>query len=271
MAASAPMPEVKAAAYAPAGPVSLEEGGSIESGSIERQLAETMFDESQTFARAARPSAPHCRIADTSISEKASFATDEYEPIEEKDSVSVLHGQTSTFRMTTNTASAGIVLNQLRNGRRIDRNMVRIEEMLNYFRYSTPMPGKETFGISLESGYKYSRIVTTGSEETGTVRVRYKEPPGEVSLLQEKVIGPDLDSFSDSLRLAFIVYVCSEKMRDSHKISENEIAVAKKFYGGLGEEIRRMNEADLYKLAGILEMSKRELGIGIGSKRPFKW
>ena len=544
MAASAPMPEVKAAACAPAGPISLEEGGSIESGSIERQLAEAMFDESETFARAARPSAPRCCIADTSISEKASFATDEYEPVEEKDPVSVLHGQTSTFRMTTNTASAGIVLNQLRNGRRIDQSMVRIEEMLNYFRYSTPMPGEETFGISLEaadagerrkylyinvqgmervpekqnivilldvsgsmscnsqytqgivatilsklkegdrlslityssrdqiilngmeirgeedrihalekflslkisgftygsagietaykigrshyisggnnqvilitdgdlnfgitdkggleelieekkkdrlflsvigtglwnykddkleilskhgngvyrtvnslsdvrksifeeyaslvniiakdvkaqvefnpetvesyrllgfenrtlshedfsndkvisepfgsggygvalyeltmrekgtaieSGYKYSRIVTTGSEETGTVRVRYKEPLGEVSSLQEKVIGPDLNSFSDNLRLAFIVYVCSEKLRDSDKISENEIAMAKKFYRELGEEIRRINEADLYKLAGILDMSKRELGIGIRSKRPFKW
>ncbi len=543
-AASAPVPEAKAAAYAPAEPISLEEGGSIESGSLERSLAETMFDESQTFARAARPSAPRCCIADTSVSEKASFSTDEYEPIEEKDPVSVLHGQTSTFRMTTNTASAGIVLNQLRSGRRIDRNMVRIEEMLNYFRYSTPMPGEETFGISLEaadagerrkylyinvqgmervpekqnivilldvsgsmssnseytqgivatilsklkegdrlslityssrdqiilngmeirgeedrihalekflslkisgftygsagietaykigrsnyieggnnqvilitdgdlnfgitdkggleelieekkkdrlflsvigtglwnykddklevlskhgngvyrtvnslsdvrksifeeyaslvniiakdvkaqvefnpevvesyrllgfenrtlshedfsndkvisepfgsggygvalyeltmrekgtaieSGYKYSRIVTTGSNEIGTVRVRYKEPLGEVSSLQEKVIGPDLNSFSDNLRLAFIVYVCSEKLRDSDKISENETSMAKKFYGELGEEIRRINEADLYKLAGILDMSKRELGIGIRSKRPFKW
>ena len=47
--------------------------------------------------------------------------------------------------------------------------------------------------------------------------------------------------------------------------------MAKKFYGELGEEIRRINEADLYKLAGILDMSKRELGIGIRSKRPFKW
>ncbi len=546
MAASAPVPEVKAAACAPAGPVSLEEGGSIESGSIERQLAEAMFDESETFARAARPSAPRAHIADTAAAAPvpASFATDEYEPIEEKNPVDVVKAQTSTFRMTTNTASAGIVLNQLRNGRRIDRSMVRIEEMLNYFRYRTPMPGEETFGISLEaadagerrkylyinvqgmervpekqnivilldvsgsmsynsqytqgiaatilsklkegdrlslityssrdqiilngmeirgeedrihalekflslkisgftygsagietaykigrshyisggnnqvilitdgdlnfgitdkggleelieekkkdrlflsvigtglwnykddklevlskhgngvyrtvnslsdvrksiceeysslvniiakdvkaqvefnpelvesyrllgfenralshedfsndkvisepfgsggygvalyeltmrekgtaieSGYKYSRIVTTGSEETGTVRVRYKEPLGEVSSLQEKVIGPDTDSFTDNLRLAFIVYVCSEKLRDSDKISENEIAMAKKFYGELGEEIRRINEADLYKLAGILDMSKRELGIGIRSKRPFKW
>ena len=503
---------------------------------------------SGAFARAARPSAsleiPMFLKAGSSAAGKASFSTDEYESIEEKDPVDVVNAQTSTFRMTTNTASAGIILNQLRSGRRIDKSMVRIEEMMNYFRYSTPLPEKEIFGISLETadagqnkkylyinvqgmervpekqnivilldvsgsmssnsqytqgivstvisrlkagdrlslvtysttdevvfegleiggeedkvralerflslnisgctygsagietayrigrenyieggnnqvilitdgdlnfgitdkggleelieekkkdrlflsvigtglwnykddklevlskhgngvyrtvnslsdirksiceeyaslvniiakdvkaqvefnpevvesyrllgfenrtlshedfsndkvisepfgsggygvalyeltmrekgktvetGYKYSRIVTTGSEETGTVRVRYKEPLGEVSSLQEKVIGPGPDSFSDNLRLALIVYVCSEKLRDSGRISENEIAMAKKFYGELGEEIRRMNEADLYKLAGILDMSKRELGIGIGSKRPFKW
>jgi len=59
------------------------------------------------------------------------FATDEYEPIEEKDARTAAFDPTSTFRMTTNTASAGVVLNQLRSGRRIDRSMVRIEEMLN--------------------------------------------------------------------------------------------------------------------------------------------
>lgn len=518
----------------------------IEGDSLAGSLAETMFAEG--YADAARPSAPleipMFLKAGSSTGRKASFSTDEYEPIEEKDPVDVVNAQTSTFRMTTNTASAGIVLNQLRNGRRIDRNMVRIEEMLNYFRYRTPVPEEETFGISLEtadagqnkkylyinvqgmervpekqnivilldvsgsmssnsqytqgiaatiisklkegdrlslitystrdevvfkgleirgeedrihaleqflslrisgctygsagietayrigrenyieggnnqvilitdgdlnfgitdkggleelieekkkdrlflsvigtglwnykddklevlckhgngvyrtvnslsdvrksiceeysslvniiakdvkaqvefnpelvesyrllgfenralshedfsndkvisepfgsggygvalyeltmrkkgtaieSGYKYSRIVTTGSEETGTVRVRYKEPFGEVSSLQEKVIGPDTDSFTDNLRLAFIVYVCSEKLRDSERIGEREIAMARKFYQELGEEIRRMNEADLYKLFGILDMSKRELGIGIDSKRPFRW
>ena len=533
-ASSARMQERAMAAFPCSVPTAEEEGSA---GSSFSELF------SGSFARAAAPR-PRMLISDSLPDSAASFSTDEYEPIEEKDPVSVLHGQTSTFRMTTNTASAGIVLNQLRNGRRIDRNMVRIEEMLNYFRYRTPVPEKETFGISLEtadadqgrkylyinvqgmervpekqnivvlldvsgsmssnrqytqgimatilsrlkkgdrvslvtysthdevvfegleiggeedrihaleqflslrisgctygsagietayrigrsnyieggnnqvilitdgdlnfgitdkggleelieekkkdrlflsvigtglwnykddklevlskhgngvyrtvnslsdirksicdeyaslvniiakdvkaqvefnpevvesyrllgfenrslshedfsndtvisepfgsggygvalyeltmkekgtaleSGYKYSRIVTTGSEETGTVRVRYKEPLGEVSSLQEKVIGPELNSFSDNLRLAFIVYVCSEKLRASSRISEKETAMAKKFYQELGEEIRRMNEADLYKLAGILDMSARELGIGINARKPFRW
>ena len=81
---------------------------------------------------------------------KASFSTDEYEPIEEKNARLTVNQQTSTFRMTTNTASAGVVLNQLRNGRRIDRSMVRIEEMLNHFRYGTDTPDEEIFRISSE-------------------------------------------------------------------------------------------------------------------------
>jgi len=62
-------------------------------------------------------------------------ATDSYEPIEEKDASSVLTSPTSTFRMTTTTASMGILLNQIRSGRSIDVSQVRIEEVLNYFDY----------------------------------------------------------------------------------------------------------------------------------------
>ena len=98
------------------------------------------------------------------------FATDEYEPIEEKNARTSAAEPTSTFRMTTNTASAGIILNQLRNGRRIDRSMVRIEEMLNYFRYESPLPEKEMFSISSEimdseENRKYMYINVQGREE----------------------------------------------------------------------------------------------------------
>ena len=62
-------------------------------------------------------------------------ATDSYEQIEEKDATSVLTSPTSTFRMTTTTASMGILLNQIRSGRSIDLSQVRIEEVLNYFDY----------------------------------------------------------------------------------------------------------------------------------------
>ena len=63
------------------------------------------------------------------------LATDSYEQIEEKDAKSVLTAPTSTFRMTTNTSSMGIVLNQIRSGRSVDLSQVRIEEILNYFDY----------------------------------------------------------------------------------------------------------------------------------------
>ena len=98
------------------------------------------------------------------------YATDEYERIEEKDARNTAAEPTSTFRMTTNTASAGVILNQLRNGRRIDRSMVRIEEMLNYFRYESEIPQNEMFNLSYEimdsdDDRKYLYINVQGREE----------------------------------------------------------------------------------------------------------
>ncbi|HAS20390.1 MAG TPA: hypothetical protein DCR16_01465, partial [Lachnospiraceae bacterium] len=97
-------------------------------------------------------------------------ATDEYEPIEEKDFRNTASQMTSTFRMTTNTASAGIIFNQLREERRIDRSMVRIEEMLNYFRYQSLLPEKDRFRVSCElmpkaGGHKLLYINVQGKEE----------------------------------------------------------------------------------------------------------
>ncbi|MBR3516056.1 MAG: von Willebrand factor type A domain-containing protein [Lachnospiraceae bacterium] len=77
-------------------------------------------------------------------------ATDSYEHIEEKDAVSPLTAPTSTFRMTTNTASMGVVLNQIREGRHIDISQVRIEELLNYFTYGYEAPKEEVFRIDTE-------------------------------------------------------------------------------------------------------------------------
>ncbi len=121
-----------------------------------------------------------------------------------------------------------------------------------------------------DSGLKYSKLVTTGSTESGTVKVRYKEPLEDKSHELEKVIETAEASFTDNLRLAFIVYVCAEKLRGSDRISDQEIALAKKLYAELGSSIREKNVSDLYKLAGILEKSEEELGIGI-QKEPFPW
>lgn len=121
-----------------------------------------------------------------------------------------------------------------------------------------------------ESGLKYSKLVTTGSREVGTIRIRYKEPLEDVSHELEKVIEAADASYTDNLRLAFVVYVCSEKLRGSDKISQKDIDLAKKLYQEIGDPIREKNSADLYKLAGILDKSETELGIGI-TEAPFQW
>ena len=102
--------------------------------------------------------------------EAADAATDEYNPIEEKDYRDSMRDFTSTFRMTTNTASAGILFNQLRSRRSIDRSMVRIEEILNYFRYRHSKPQDQIFRIStevkdLENRNKLLYIHVQGKEE----------------------------------------------------------------------------------------------------------
>lgn len=121
-----------------------------------------------------------------------------------------------------------------------------------------------------DSGLRYSRLVTTGSKEPGTVKVRYKEPLEDVSHELEKVIETADATFTDNLRLAFIVYVCAEKLRGSDKIGSAEIDLARQLYKELGEAVREKNSADLFKLAGILEKSEAELGIGI-PEEPFPW
>ena len=79
--------------------------------------------------------------------------TDSYEMIEEKDANSVITSPTSTFRMSTSTASMGVVLNQIRSGRDVSLSQVRIEELLNYFDYdngSWEKADRKKFRISTE-------------------------------------------------------------------------------------------------------------------------
>ena len=78
------------------------------------------------------------------------LATDAYESIEEKSAKNVFTAPTSTFRMSTSSASMGIVLNQVRTGRRVIMDQVRIEEVLNYFDYDVEIPTDAKFKISTE-------------------------------------------------------------------------------------------------------------------------
>lgn len=124
---------------------------------------------------------------------------------------------------------------------------------------------------AVESDSRYVKMVTTGSAELGTVKIRFKEPLAERSEEIEYVIPSAEEDYSDNLRLAYVVYVCAEKLRMSDKISEEDVKLAQKLYGELGEEIRGMNKADLAKLAEILKRTDRELNTGIHARDPFEW
>ena len=103
-------------------------------------------------ASAPSPRAMYCvdDLVDDGFDFLEDLATDTYGTIEEKDAKNVFYAPTSTFRMTTNTASMGVVMNQLRNERKVDLSQVRVEEILNYFDYRTEKPTDEKFGISTE-------------------------------------------------------------------------------------------------------------------------
>lgn len=76
------------------------------------------------------------------------FGTDSYDSIEEKGFQNTLTNPTSTFRMTSNTAAFGILRN---NGSRgITSSMVRIEEILNSFKYNLTKPTNRVFNINTE-------------------------------------------------------------------------------------------------------------------------
>jgi hypothetical protein len=63
--------------------------------------------------------------------------TDKYNPIEENNFLNTLINPTSTFRTTCNTASMGIVKSNILGGKTINKSMIRIEELMNYFDYRT--------------------------------------------------------------------------------------------------------------------------------------
>lgn len=61
--------------------------------------------------------------------------TESYEHIEEKGFQNVSDNPTSTFRTTCNTASMGILMNNIRKGRAVKPSSIRMEELMNFFDY----------------------------------------------------------------------------------------------------------------------------------------
>ena len=118
---------------------------------------------------------------------------------------------------------------------------------------------------------RYTRVVTTGSKELGTVKVRYKEPLEEISHEIEQVIPDTEERWTDNLLLAGVVYVCAEKLRDSKMIDARDEALALADFERLGTEIKVLNLDDLDKLREILRRSKEQLGVLDVTSEDFIW
>jgi len=81
------------------------------------------------------------------------FNTEEYSAIVERGFVSPLSEPLSTFSIDVDTASYANVRRYLMNGYTVPPDAVRIEEMINYFRYEYPNPdGDIPFTVTTEIG-----------------------------------------------------------------------------------------------------------------------
>jgi len=79
------------------------------------------------------------------------FNTEEYNSITERGFVSAYKVPLSTFSIDVDTASYSNVRRYLQNGQQVPRDAVRIEEMINYFRYDYPKPqGDVPFSVYTE-------------------------------------------------------------------------------------------------------------------------
>ncbi len=82
---------------------------------------------------------------------EAEYDTESYDTIRENDFLSVLDNPLSTFSIDVDTASYANVRRFLTSRRRPPRNAVRIEELVNYFRYDyLPPAGDAPFSSSVE-------------------------------------------------------------------------------------------------------------------------
>lgn len=71
--------------------------------------------------------------------------TDSYHQIVEQGFKETYSNPFSSFKMTTNNASIGILMNNLNNNRYIDKSMVRIEEVLNSINFNLKKPKDRKF------------------------------------------------------------------------------------------------------------------------------
>ncbi|MEW6125756.1 MAG: VWA domain-containing protein [Acidobacteriota bacterium] len=83
--------------------------------------------------------------------QKGEFNTEDYKKIDENEFLAVNENPLSTFSIDVDTASYSNVRRFINNGQLPPKDAVRIEELINYFKYNYPQPeGDAPFSISTE-------------------------------------------------------------------------------------------------------------------------
>ena len=116
---------------------------------------------------------------------------DAYEPIEEKSAKGVFTAPTSTFRMTTSTASMGILFNQLRSGRRIDLDQVRIERERITITRVYPAGTLWVFDLRKAGHHKMSRVRTRVMAEVIAEDLEILQDRRKYTLTRYRVMRPN--------------------------------------------------------------------------------
>ncbi|WP_223034259.1 VWA domain-containing protein [Hanstruepera marina] len=102
----------------------------------------------------------------TSLVVNQEYDTEEYEEIEENQFENVRVSPLSTFSIDVDKASYSNIRRMINNGQPIPPNAVKIEEMINYFKYDYPQPTNDhPFSINTEL------VVTPWNKETQLVRI----------------------------------------------------------------------------------------------------
>ena len=100
---------------------------------------------------AVAPQAAHATAPFVDNQSRGDFNTEEYGRITENDFLEAVNNPLSTFSIDVDTASYSNVRRFLNQGQLPPSDAVRIEELINYFKYKYPEPdGDEPFSISAE-------------------------------------------------------------------------------------------------------------------------
>lgn len=108
---------------------------------------------------------------------------EEYHEIDENDFTSTSIKQTSAFSLSASTASYANFRSMIVEGRTINPNAIRIEEMINYFSYDYPNPTGDDV-LSMQA----SIIPTPWNEETHLLMIGMKAVPIERSETRNNLV-----------------------------------------------------------------------------------